>query len=108
MRSLVDVVIFILMLGGGAFLLSIAASYAVSTSSKRVIAVLFVGCAAVTVTLVLWAASVDPTTVDCDDCGEVLGVWVSKIVLFVLLPINLIGWFSGTALGRALRRSSRA
>jgi hypothetical protein len=108
MRSFVDTAIFVLVFGGAAFLLSFGAACAFGASSRRVIAVLVVGCAAVTALLVLWATSVGATTVDCDDCGEVLGVWVSKVVLFAILPVNLVAWIAGTALGWALRRPSRA
>jgi len=95
-----------LFMGGGAFLLAGGLSYALGASSRRTTVAAALGCAAVVVAVVLWSYLANSSPESCDDCGEILGLWVSKIILFVALPLNLVGWVTGTLLGWGLRRAA--
>jgi hypothetical protein len=93
-----------LFMGGGGFLLAGGLSYALGPSSWRMVAVLAVGWVAIAVAVVLWSSLAASSSESCDDCGEILGLWVSKIILFIALPLNVVGWGAGTLLGWGLRR----
>jgi hypothetical protein len=98
----VDLLVGLLVTGGGAFLLAGGLSYALGPSPWRMIVVAIAGFIAV-VGVFVWGYA-DSTTQACHDCGEVLGKWMGAGFIFFLL-MNFLAWPTGALLGWAVRRS---
>jgi predicted membrane protein len=98
MRFLSELATYTLYLGGATFLAGAGLAYAFGTSARRVLGVLVWGGLAVAGVLFLVALADD-----CYECYDALGVRVSALFLYVVLPAQMIGWIAGTMLGWTLR-----
>jgi len=101
-EGLGDLLFFAIIWGGPAFLLAALLGYALGRSGRRAVAVAIAGCLGV-VGLILWAYLASSPTDQCYDCGEILGRWMSPVLVMVLCA-NLLTWPLGALAGSWLRR----
>lgn len=105
MRSVWDAALFVAFLGGAGLIVGAAVSFGISSSRRRLVILLATGCAVVAGLGLFWAWAAGRDSASCDDCNVVLGVRMSMIVLVALVPLQLVGWVTGTLLGAAVRRT---
>ena len=102
---MLDLVIGVLFLGGGAFVIAGVVAYAAGPSLRRTAVVALAGVPLAAVLFVLVWQDASPTEA-CHDCGEILGRWMSPVIVFYLL-VNVITWISGALLGWGIRTRPR-
>jgi hypothetical protein len=105
MQTLLDLVIGLSVLGGGAFVIAGIAAYAAGGSFRRAAAIALAGIPiAVGLFFLVWSEA-SPTDA-CHDCSQILGRWMSGVIVFYLL-VNVITWTAGAILGWAIRTRPR-
>jgi hypothetical protein len=104
-QTLNDLAIGLSLLGGGAFVIAGAAAYAAGRSFRRAAAIALAGIPiAAGLFLVVWSGA-SPTEA-CHDCDQILGRWMSGVIVFYLL-VNVTTWVAGAILGWAIRSRPR-
>jgi hypothetical protein len=93
----------LLALGGGASALAGGIAYALGPSPRRMLAIAALGIPLVA-GLFFWAWLAASPTEACWECGQLLGRWMSGVLVFYLL-VNAVAWISGAVVGWALRRT---
>lgn len=105
MQTLLDLAIGLLFLGGGAFLIAGVVAYAAGPSFRRAATIALAGIPiAAGLFFLVWSGA-SPTE-SCHDCGQILGRWMSPVIVFYLF-VNVITWVSGAVLGWAIRSRPR-
>jgi hypothetical protein len=104
-QTLIDLVIGLSVLGGGAFVIAGAIAYAAGPSFRRAAVIALAGIPiAAGLFLLVWTDA-SPTE-SCHDCGQILGRWMSPVIVFYLF-VNVITWVAGSVLGWAIRSRPR-
>jgi type II secretory pathway pseudopilin PulG len=101
---LVELIEGLVVVGVASFSLAGGLSYALGASPRRMVAVAAVGLAGA-IGVFLWGYMESSSTEDCWECGQILGRWMSPIFVFFFLPLNFLGWLTGTLVGWAIRRA---
>jgi hypothetical protein len=92
MRSIGDLVVFTLSLGGASFLLAAGLAYAFATSALRGAGILLFGALAVGGVLLL-VTSLNASSSECGECE----------IFYFFVALQVVGWLVGAVLGWGLR-----
>jgi hypothetical protein len=105
MQSLVDLFIGLSVLGGGAFVIAGVLAYGAGPSFRRTAVIALAGIPIAAGLFFLVWVDASPTE-PCHDCGQILGRWMSGVIVFYLF-VNVITWVAGAILGWAIRSRPR-